>query len=427
MTIDFVSLIFIWLLQLTASSTVTSDQNNNFTNVMATTPNKFTPDQLRTREASSLNPGPNVTQSIVVYANPTEEKPSAKPSLQTTPTTPSETFSPAMQIAATQTSATPTTSSQLNSSTVGMKSTTEIQLKVATSATTVVTSHASIPTAATWVPSTPSSSNQSQFTNATTTRPFTRPTPSTNLTSATNTSSEPVEHKSTSTSSVTGDDATPSTGLYKSSIATTKTPFIHITKAKDRQDPPEKSKKGTNHGKAVAGIIGGALLLMMVGFLAIYIKKRKLQRQQLTTGDWAGPSPFLEGGADNGQVTLRSSNQISLSSFLPQRLSKRLSMLPERDEEMADMTQATTFGEQNHGSTFGREVDGKDVEESNGTAVVVPEIKDTGDAPETVENSISETSSQTNDPLLTINNSEAANHSQDHPANSLTLSGVDGF
>lgn len=433
MTINFVSLIFMWLLSLTTSSAVTPGQNHNSTNVMTgEVGNQFTHDQLTTQEASSLNPlsevSGNITQSIIVDVSPTEEKttkPSTKPSLQTTP---SKTF-----LLNTQTAATPTNpvSSQLKSSTVGMKSMAEVQFKVTTSATMRVPSQASNPTRTTRVAIMLSSSTISQETGKTSTshlisdkitHPSTRPTQSTNLISTSTTSTKSVENESASKSTVTGGDTTQSAGFYKTSMATT-TPFIHITKAKKREDA--KPKKETNHSKVVAGLIGGALVLMMVGFLFIYLKKRKLRRQQITTGDWAGPSPFLEGGADNGQVTLRSSNRISLSSFLPQRLSKRLSLLPETDEELEDMTPGTTFGDKHQGSTFGREVDGNDVQESNGTAVVVPEKKSTGDAPETVENSVSVSSSQTNDPLSTNNNSEVTNLSQDHPANPPTLSGVE--
>lgn len=421
MTIDFVSLIFIWLLPRTASNAVTSGQDNNFTDVMTgtqITQNKFTRNQLTTQEMSSLKTiseasGHNVTQSMIVNVNPTEEK--------ATTTVPPKTLSSGIQ-----TAATPTNSilSQLNSTTVGMNPTTEIQSKVTTSATEDVTSHASIPTTTTWVPSMPRSSTQSQFSSDKMTNLSTRRTQSTNLISSTTTSTKAVETKSTSSSPVTG-DAMQSTGLYKTTMVTTKTPFIHMTEAKERQDPPgknAKSNKGTNHSKAVAGLIGGALVFMMLGFLVIYIKKRKLQRQQITTTDWAGPSPFLEDGADNGQVTLRSSNRISFSSFLPQRLSKRLSLLPDADKELEDMTQGTTFGDKHQENTFGREVDGNDVQKNNGTAVVVPEMKSTGDAPETVENSVSVPASQTNDPLYKNNNLEVANHSQGHSANPPTLS-----
>ncbi|XP_029302500.1 putative GPI-anchored protein pfl2 [Cottoperca gobio] len=381
MAINSVSLMFIWLLPLTASSAVTSGQNNNFTNVMTGTQSKFTHDQLTTQEVSSWNPlsevpGRKATQSVQSDVNPTKEatKPSTKLSLQTALTTPSQTFLPGSQTAATPTNS---SSSQLNSSTVGMKSNTETQSRVTTTATTVVTSHASFSTTTT--PSMLSSSTQRQFTSDI----MTRSSQSTNSISTTITSTEPVENKSTSSSLVRGGDATQSTGLYKTLMSTINTPIIHITKAKERPDPQEKngkSDKGTSHSRAVAGLIGGALVLMMVGFLVIYIKKRKLQRQKITTGDWAGLSPFLEGGA----VTLRSSNQISLSSFLPQRLSKRLSFLPETENELEEMIPGNTFGNKQQGTTFGQEVAGNDVHESNWTAVVVPEIKST-DTPETVQ------------------------------------------
>ncbi|XP_032362740.1 protein EVI2B isoform X2 [Etheostoma spectabile] len=393
MAIDSVSLIYIWLLPLTASSTVTSGQNNDFTTVILgpqVTRNQFTHDKLTTHDASSFNPLLNVssrkiTQSITVDVNLTEEK--------------------------------------ATTNEVSMKSTTEIQFNVTTSATTDVTSHGSIQIT-TRVPSMLSSSTQNQLTNDKI-PPSTRPTQSANLISTTATSTKPVVDQSTSTSPVTVGDATQSTSLYKTTIATTKASFINITKAKERQDPPEKNSKSSkekHHSKAVAGLIGGALIVMMVGFLIIYIKKQMLQRQQITTRDWAGPSPFLEGGADNGQVTLRTSNQISLSSFLPHRLSKRLSLLPETNEELEDMTKGTTFGNKHQGTTFGQELDGNDVQKSDGTAVVVSEIKST-DVPE-IENSVLETSSQTEENLLyTYTNLEVANLSQDH-ANPPTLSGA---
>ncbi|KAJ0063857.1 hypothetical protein NL108_012554 [Boleophthalmus pectinirostris] len=83
---------------------------------------------------------------------------------------------------------------------------------------------------------------------------------------------------------------------------------------------------------------------MMVGFLVILYKKHKLKKHQIATTDWAGPTPFLETGSENnGHVTLRSANRISLTSFLPQRLSKRLSLLAESGEEMQEMTTSSTF------------------------------------------------------------------------------------
>lgn len=107
----------------------------------------------------------------------------------------------------------------------------------------------------------------------------------------------------------------------------------------------------------MAGLIGGALALMMVGFLAIYIKKRRIQKQQIMVTDWAGPSPFLQDERDGGLVTQRPSNHISIANFLPRRLSKRLSLLHDMDQELKDMSPAVTFG---------HEGQGKEAKESNG-------------------------------------------------------------
>uniref|UniRef100_A0A3B4TWK6 Uncharacterized protein n=1 Tax=Seriola dumerili TaxID=41447 RepID=A0A3B4TWK6_SERDU len=367
------TIIFLWLLPLTTSSVGTSGQNHVMTGEV--TGSMFTQGHLTAQEASSLHPvsevsGHNIRPSFAAGTNPSEEKtttPSGK-----LPTISSNTFSPVNQTAATPTSS---ILSLLNSSIVGAKQ----------------------PTTTTRVPPILSSSTQSPDTGSD------RMTPaSTQLILTVTTSAKPAV-KSTSTSPVTGGDATHPTGSYKTSLK--------------RQDPPkEKPNRGVSHGKAVAWIIGGALVLMMVGFLVIFIKKRKLQKQQITTTDWAGPSPFLEDGADNGFVTPRSSNRISLSSFLPQRLSKRLSLLPETEEELDDMTPGTTFGEKRQGNTSGQQVDGRTVPESNGTAADVPGMKSTGDVPETVE-----TSPQNCFLLSTENNSENATAQQnDAGTNSLS-------
>lgn len=360
MTINFMIIIFTWLLSETVSSPYTLSDVSDHTAI------------------------PSVFDAV----NPTAERNSIK-ALQTTQTRPSKKM--LMNI---QTAATPTTSgeSQLNSST-GIKSTTEEKSKVMKS-TTAVTSQASNPTKPTRVPAIVSNFTQTKGTEGTSTTQFVKdkithpskqPTQSTNPVSTATTSIKP-EEKSESTSTVTDGDAAQPKGLYKTSVAT---PFINITKVKKRQDASgkeENSKHGRHHSRAVAGLIGGALALMMVGFLIIYIKKRKLQKQQITTADWAGPSPFLEDGADNDRVTLRSSTRISLSSILPQRLSKRLSLLPETDKELQDMTSGTTFGGKHQESTFGQGMDGKDVQQSNECAAV-PQMKSTADTAETIENS----------------------------------------
>ncbi|XP_040901453.1 mucin-5B [Toxotes jaculatrix] len=397
MTISFISLVFIWLLPLAESSAVTSGQSHNFTDVTTgeATGNEFTQGHLTTQEASSLNPlsqvsGHNTAPSITAGVIPTT-KPSTKPLLHTIQMTPPKTLSPLNESTATN-----SIMSQLNRSTAEETPT--------TSATKAENSSASNLTTTARVPPILSSSTQSQakpstfqLTSDEMTHPSTHPAQSTPLPSTATTSTKPAA-KSTSPGPVTGGDAT---------LATTKTPLVHITSAKKTLNSSKeeaKSNKGEKQGKVVAGIIGTALVLMMVGFLVIFIKKRKLQKQQITTADWAGPSPFLQSGADNGNVALRSSNQISLSSFLPQRLSKRLSLLQETDEELEDMTPSTTFGDKGQGNTSGGQVNGKDAPEMNGTAAVVTEMKSEGDVPETVENSVL---------LSTNNNSEAANLSQE--------------
>lgn len=109
--------------------------------------------------------------------------------------------------------------------------------------------------------------------------------------------------------------------------------------------PGKKATPGAKHGAVVGWVIGGTLVLMMLSFLLIYIRKRKLDEQQITTKNWAGPSPFIENGRDSGQDGPRPSQRVSLSSLLPQRMSRRLSLLPEADEELEDMSPGTTFGD----------------------------------------------------------------------------------
>ncbi len=385
MSTGLFSLMFLWLLPVTAHGAVTSGQNHNFTHVMRDEGGStFTYDQLTTQEASSLNP----------FSEERTTQPSTKPSLPTSGTRPPK---PAMTNI--QTTATPTNprSRQLDSSTGDMRSTTPVQFELSTPMT-VVSRQTSNPAATSRVPPVLSSSTQSRATGNTltsqfnadeTTHPSTSPTRSTNISFTTTTSTKPAENTSTSTRPLTGSHAAHSTRLYQTSPAT-KTSSNIINKKRD--EPAETNatlKTGTNHSTAVAGLIGGALVLMMVGFLVIYVKKRKIQRQQVTTKDWAGPSPFLEGGVDNKPATLRSSNRVSLISFLPNRLSKRLSLLPETNEELEDMTPGTTFGNQYQESTCGPETDEKDGQESNGSAVVVSEMKSTEDPPEMVTNSVS--------------------------------------
>ncbi|XP_051935022.1 uncharacterized protein LOC127609224 [Hippocampus zosterae] len=148
-----------------------------------------------------------------------------------------------------------------------------------------------------------------------------------------------------------GGDTTPSTESYKPSRVTI------ITEPNKIQEPPTENLNPVSiHSHVVAGLIGVALVSMVVGILVIIVK-RKLQKEQKTTTAWAGPSPFLNHGNDNGQVTLRSSNRISAASFLYQKTSKRLSLLPEIQEESEAKTPASTFGRTHQGSTSESELD----------------------------------------------------------------------
>ncbi|XP_057695692.1 uncharacterized protein LOC130917925 [Corythoichthys intestinalis] len=185
----------------------------------------------------------------------------------------------------------------------------------------------------------PERSTQSQDTEHTvlssTTKMIHSSTDSNLLSTTTIYSTSYVKNIPTNTDGIT----TQLTGSLKPSVGT------DITKP---NKIPETSKEQSNnvpiHSKVVAGLIGAALLVMIVGIVIIFVKKRKLQKQQITTNDWAGPSPFLSHGDDNGQVPLRSSSQIPLVSFLSQRISKRLSFLPEIKEESDSTTTASTFG-----------------------------------------------------------------------------------
>lgn len=372
MATDFTSLTFIWLLPLAASNAVTSNQTEVSSSVA--TVESFSHNELTTHRTPQT------------YS---EKIPATKDAQRRSQTMPSN-----MILPNTTTAPAPTSSASPHFNSTSKESLTEIQSTVIKSSMTVLTGTPATPTTVTPLII---NSTQSEKALSTHVRRYTNPYPttfspkSTKLISTTNTFTTPEEDKSESMSPSTGDDVKHSTGLHKTSTS------IHDT----IQEPSETKK--TNHGKVVAGLIGGSLLVMMVGFLIIFIKKRKLQKQQVSTTDWAGPSPFLEGGANNGQVTMRPPNRISVASFLPARLSKRLSLLPETDEELEDMTQVTTFGEKNKGTTFGRTVNGNDGPESNGTNAVFPEMKTTVDIAETAENCVSAVSLQTNNPVSTNN------------------------
>lgn len=170
----------------------------------------------------------------------------------------------------------------------------------------------------------------------------TSPAPSTD----TSTASRPTRLASTSESAATGTAALgPATTPYNQPTKQAGQTTATTDATKPKKNQAVTGKKATfesNHGAVVGWVIGGTLVLMMLSFLLIYLKKRKLNEQQITTKNWAGPSPFIE---DGGQDGAHSSHRISLSSFLPQRMSRKLSLLPESDEELEDINPGSTFGE----------------------------------------------------------------------------------
>uniref|UniRef100_A0A668AMM9 Uncharacterized protein n=2 Tax=Myripristis murdjan TaxID=586833 RepID=A0A668AMM9_9TELE len=309
-----------------------------------------------------------------------------------------------------------------DSTTEGTQNTTGVPPQLASSATTAITIRTNIsiteapstsppPSTASQNPSRETTSNLTATRKHLTSPPLVGPTQATTYFLNETRSATPAEHNSTHEGTVTVDGdsggATRHTeGMHKTSMATTRKPLIVMTKAKKKPKTQEKNtdnkSKANNHGIAVAWIIGAALVLMLVGFLVIYVKKQKLQKQQVNTRDWAGPSPFLDGAHDsNGQVEMRSFNRVSLTSFLPQRLSRRLSLLQEMDEE--DIKTDSTFRDNPPGSTFGIEVAKDDTQAGNETAVVVSEKTQMGEAQEADGPLFEETTPQTSDTSSTPN------------------------
>lgn len=372
MNIDSSSLVIIWLLTLCGG--VPKEQNYNLTTLN---------DRLTAQEAStsSLDPlQPDVTTNVHRKHSP-------------------HTFMPPIQIEA---SANFSTSPQLSNSTLAENSTEGQQADFSVQPSTPATAAMYME-----MSSTPSkgATIAPHFTDAVS-------VPTTHRTGTTHFISTPT----TSTQSAKKVAVQP-TGPSESTSTTTKKTLEDITTPEKKLFFEKKeAKKEANHGTVVAWIIGGALVLMMISFLIIYVKKHKLNEQQMTTKNWAGPSPFIENGEDNSQVRLQSSNQISLFSFLPQRLSRRLSLLPETDEEMEDINPGTTFGDRRPEGSSAQQVTAGDVQSSTGATASTPETKTTDDIAETKENSVHAASSQTNEPT-TPDDLEAVSLTDDFPAN----------
>ncbi|XP_029922163.1 protein EVI2B [Myripristis murdjan] len=448
-TICFVFLIFLWLLPLTVNGMPTPSYNHITTNLTTGevtasektfTSGFHTDDETVQLSGSSMN----TTTIKPVGVLPTLDAEAAGTDFTLTQiATTTETlittaspgpFQPPAQYSATlglegstDTQTVPNPSISVlswsnDSTTEGTQNTTGVPPQLASSATTAITIRTNIsiteapstsppPSTASQNPSRETTSNLTATRKHLTSPPLVGPTQATTYFLNETRSATPAEHNSTHEGTVTVDGdsggATRHTeGMHKTSMATTRKPLIVMTKAKKKPKTQEKNtdnkSKANNHGIAVAWIIGAALVLMLVGFLVIYVKKQKLQKQQVNTRDWAGPSPFLDGAHDsNGQVEMRSFNRVSLTSFLPQRLSRRLSLLQEMDEE--DIKTDSTFRDNPPGSTFGIEVAKDDTQAGNETAVVVSEKTQMGEAQEADGPLFEETTPQTSDTSSTPN------------------------
>lgn len=364
MNAEFLSLILMWLLPLTACRTVTPGQNHDFTRMMT--------EELPMQEAFTLSlPAEASGYQQLIDTTLKEERTTTTPRNQSLQTTPPPTTATAATL-------TYSTSSQFNSLKVDPMSTTEV-LQVTTPNMVSTSPVSNSPTAATRLGMSSMPSSDATFTvkSAEVTNSVTYSTGYTNVASIT-------AKSESSTSAV----AVQATHRPSASQKATKKRTVPIKNPKKKEfSPEESSQKEANTGKIVAGIIGGVLVLMVVCFLVIYIQKSKLHKQKMTTNEWAGPSPFINSGDDKGRVTLQSSNRISLSSFLPQRMSRRLSLLPEAGEEPENISLGTTFAD-HQAVSFGREVAGADGQKSNGNAVAIAEKKNPADTPDIVENSV---------------------------------------
>lgn len=369
MNIDLSSLVIIWLLTLCGA--VPTEQNYNLTT---------TNDRLMTQEesTSTLDPlWPDVTTNMHREDSP-------------------QTFMPSTQ---TEEAAYISISPQLSNWTMAENSTEGQQADVSVQPSTLATE------------ATPMEMSSTPSKGATATPHFTdgASIPTTHQTGTTHLISTPTTPKQSTEKA----DVQP-TGPSETTSTTTKKTLDVTAPGKKQLFPEKKAREESNHGTVVAWIIVGALVLMIISFLIIYVKKNKLNEQQMTTKNWAGPSPFIENGEDNGQVRLRSTSRISLSSFLPQRLSRRLSLLPEADEEMEDINPGTTFGDRRQEGSSAQQVTAGVVQRSTGATVGAPEAKTTDDVAKT--NSVHAASSQTNVPT-TPDDLEAVSLTEDFPAN----------
>ncbi|XP_067307804.1 protein EVI2B [Pseudorasbora parva] len=142
-----------------------------------------------------------------------------------------------------------------------------------------------------------------------------------------------------------------------SMIKPTKTLMTTKKKPAKKINPPSEDNQKANPGPAVAAVVGTTFVLMFIAIIVILVRKRKMQKKRLENPEWAGPSPFLDGdvqpnlpSTDESETIKRQGfNQVSISRYLPQRLSKHLAFERNTSEEvlMEDILQGTTFGRQN--------------------------------------------------------------------------------
>lgn len=133
--------------------------------------------------------------------------------------------------------------------------------------------------------------------------------------------------------------------------------MIKPTKLMSTEKTTKKQTQQANPGPAVAAVIGTTFVLMFIAIIFILLRKRKMQRKRLENSEWAGPSPFLDGDVqpnlpnmdESETINRQSFNQVSISRYLPQRLSKHLTLGRNTSEEvlMGDILQGSTFGRQN--------------------------------------------------------------------------------
>ncbi|XP_058269103.1 protein EVI2B [Hemibagrus wyckioides] len=152
--------------------------------------------------------------------------------------------------------------------------------------------------------------------------------------------------------------------------------------------------KNKHPGTIVASLIGSILFLMFIAFLAVLARNRRIKKKKMENTDWAGPSPFIDGEthpnlpnvSEDGPFNHRDSRRISLNSFLPQRLSKRFSMLSPMEEEvpLENIQVSSTFGHHNDQPLNGKEQETPDQTQTHDANSSLPEVSSDSTAPEPV-------------------------------------------